>query len=186
MPVGLIVLENSGNRMSGDIPSFPPTLEILGLAYDGWTGNYFSGTARLNRPIRLYINETWITDVVIQDTSVLTTSDYRCNLDLNPPLGNPNIVNLTMCTQNRVYSVELLPVTRRTSEGLTSVTASMLGTFKSMITSQLHTSLTTEINLITTLSLYTTTAVSSTMGPVLFVQLVQKFTVSLETIHEGN
>ena len=99
----------NGNQMSGELPSFPSTLQTLYLGYPGYPGNQFTGTLRLNRPIELFINDNYIADVVIQNSSGFVTG--RCNLDNNPLLGNPNIANLTMCTKNGLYSAALLPVT---------------------------------------------------------------------------
>ena len=110
LPSGLVFLYLHGNQMSGDLPSFPGTLQFLYLGYPEYPGNSFTGTLRLNQPSQLYINDNWITDVVIQDSSAFTF----CDLSNNPLLGNPNIVELTMCTQDGLYSAALLPVTRST------------------------------------------------------------------------
>ena len=108
LPVGLISLSLHGNQMSGDLPLFPSTLQVLYLGYPGTAGNNFTGTLRLFKPSELYINDNWITSVVIQDLSVL----YQCDLSNNPLLGNPNIASLTMCTKNGLYSAALLPMTK--------------------------------------------------------------------------
>ena len=102
LPSGLILLIVHGNQMSGDLPSFPSTLTNLALGYPAYPGNYFTGTLRLNRPIVLLINHNLITDVVIQDSSQIDL--YWCDLSNNPLLGNLNIVGLTMCTKNNIYS----------------------------------------------------------------------------------
>ena len=112
LPDGLLYLYLYGNQMSGDLPSFPNTLTRLVLGYPGYPGNRFTGTLILNQPIQLYINDNWITDVVIRDSSVLATGGYLCDLSNTPLLGNQNIAELTICTKNGLYSAALLPVTR--------------------------------------------------------------------------
>ena len=114
LPTGLTNFYLHGNQMSGDLPSFPDSLQILALGWPGYPGNHFTGSLRLNRPIGLYINDNWITEVVVQDSSELATSGYSCHLSNNPILGNPNIAGLTMCTQKGLYSAALLPVTQST------------------------------------------------------------------------
>ena len=121
LPSGLVQLWLDGNQMSGDLPFFPNTIEYLYLGFPGYPGNHFSGTLRLNRPTHLYINYNWITDVVIQNSSLLTS---WCDFSRNPLLGNPNIANLKMCLKSGLYSASLLPITRillttmvKTSEG---------------------------------------------------------------------
>ena len=109
LPGGLVLLYLHGNQMSGDLPFFPSTLKYLWLGESGNPGNHFTGSLRLNRPIELRINHNWITDVVIQGSNVLATGGYNCDLSNNPLLGNPNIANLTMCTQDGLYSADLLP-----------------------------------------------------------------------------
>ena len=109
-PAGLITLWLDGNKLYGNLPSFPSTLQYIDLGYPGFPGNRFSGTLRLNRPIRLYINDNWITDVVIQDSSQINPS--WCDLSNNPLLGNPSIVGLTTCIKNGIYSASLLPNTK--------------------------------------------------------------------------
>ena len=104
--------------MSGDIPAFPSTLEYLQLGYPGFPGNHFTGSVRLNAPVFLFINENWITDVVIQDKSGLPTNN--CDLSNNPLLGNPNIAWLIVCTKNGLYSAGLLPNTKSTSTVVTA------------------------------------------------------------------
>ena len=108
LPSGLITLILDGNRMSGDLPSFPSNVRKLWLGYPGNPGNHFTGTLLLNQPLRLYINHNLITDVVIQNSSDFTL----CDLSNNPLLGNPTIANLTMCTKNGLYSAALLSATR--------------------------------------------------------------------------
>ena len=114
LPAGLKTLELYNNQLSGDLPQFPSTLENIRLGVSGYPGNCFSGTLNLNRPILLSINYNWITDVVIQDSSVLETGSVLCDLSNNPLLGNPNVARLTNCTKNGLYSADLLPKTHST------------------------------------------------------------------------
>ena len=134
LPSGLVELSVRGNQMSGDLPSFPSTLQYLALGYPGSPQNHFTGSLRLNRPFELYINFNWITDVVVQDSSGLSI----CNLSNNPLLGNPNIVGLTMCTQNGLYSASLLPNTKLTT-ALAKTTTTTFGTFSYGTTSSMGT-----------------------------------------------
>ena len=115
LPSGLINLYLFGNQMSGDLPSFPSAIRFLFLGYPGYPGNRFTGTLRLNRPTGLGINDNWITDVLILDSSVLGTGGFDCFLDNNPLLGNPNIDGLSYCYKNGLYSAGLLLNTRTTS-----------------------------------------------------------------------
>ena len=137
LPSGLRKLDLSGNQMSGDLPSFPPTLQYLFLGWPGNPGNHFTGSLILNQPIQLYINDNWITDVVIQDSSVLGTGGYSCHLDNNPLLGNPNIAGLTKCTQDGLYSAAMLPVTRSTLTAVAKTTQWVSTTTRSTISAVL-------------------------------------------------
>ena len=107
LPNGLVNLYLYSNRLSGDLPIFPPTIRLLRLGYPGKPGNQFSGSLKLNSPVELHINDNWIADIFIQDTRQLSA----CDLSNNPLLGNPNLVNLTMCTKNALYNASLLPNT---------------------------------------------------------------------------
>ena len=121
LPNGLMNLYLHGNQMTGDLPLFPYTLQYLVLGYSGYPGNDFTGSLRLNQPIEFYINDNWITNVVIQDSSQIN----QCDLSNNPLLGNPNISNLIMCTKNGLYSAALLPVTRSTLTTLAKMTTKL-------------------------------------------------------------
>ena len=158
LPSGLHVLDLSGNQMSGDLPPFPSTLQYLYLGYPGDPGNRFTGSLRLNRPIGLYINDNWITDVFIQDSSVLATSGYSCDLSNNPLLGNPNIAVLSVCIKGGLYSAALLPVTR-----ITLITTTIRGMHltSSGITAN------------------ETTTTNNAVGTVQFVQILSAFAVNL-------
>ena len=124
LPSGLITLWLYGNQMSGDLISFPSTIQYLSLGYPGNPGNHFTGTLRINQPIFLLINDNWVTDVVIQDSSQINPS--WCDLSNNPLLGNPNIAGLTTCTKNGLYSAALLPVTRSTTFAKTTTTSAVI------------------------------------------------------------
>ena len=120
LPGGLTRLYVYGNQMSGDLTSFPSTLTRLGLGYPGSPGNHFSGSLRLNRPVYLWINDNWITNVIIQDSSLIIPGS--CDLSNNPLLGNSDINKLTMCTQNGLYNQSLLPITQSTLSKLAKTT----------------------------------------------------------------
>ena len=100
----------NGNILTGDLPLFPSSIQDLWLGTWNNFGNHFSGSLRLSKPINVRIYDNWITDVVIEDSSLLTS----CDLSYNPLLGNPNIAGLTMCTKNGLYSVTKLPKTGAT------------------------------------------------------------------------
>ena len=128
--------------MSGDLPLFPSTLQYLALGYSGYPGNHFTGTLRLNKPIELWISDNLITDVVILDSSLLVLGRFRCYLDNNPLLGNPNIAGLTMCTKNGLYSAELLPVTK----SILTTTAEMMHISSTLTSSMGTVSLVPEVS----------------------------------------
>ena len=172
LPSGLRELYLHGNQMSGNLPSFPSTLQYLGLGYSGYPGNYFTGTLRLNQPIRLYINHNWITDVVIQNSSQINPS--WCDLSNTPLLGNPNIAGLTMCTQDGLYSASLLPVTRSTVSTLTKTTTTSAVTTASVFgTTQLESSEIT--TLATTTVAKTTTKLTTTQSTSVVTTTIEPF-----------
>ena len=192
--VGLVYLWLNGNQMSGDLPSFPSSLKFLQLGYPGVPGNHFSGTLRLNIPIYLFINDNWITDVVIQDSSQLAPS--LCDLSNNPLLGNTNIAGLAICTKNGFYSAGLLPMTMSTLALIG--TATELGTsVGSMVATNALATITTAVvtTVLTTTSIQgihitssgmtvngTSTADlewTSTLGTVQFVSIKNKFAFNL-------
>ena len=110
-PPAIVELHINGLGCTGDSPVFPSTLKILFL---GWgpertSHNKFSGTLVLNQPTFLDISYNLITNLIIADTSVLTSGN--CDLSYNPLLNSPSIVNLTMCTENGLYSPYSLPYT---------------------------------------------------------------------------
>ena len=122
LPVGLTDFRVRGNLMTGDLSIFPPNIQYLYLNSPSVSGNFFSGTLRLNRPIWLYMNDNWITDIIIQDTSQIDPAN--CDISNNPLLGNPNINLLTMCTRNGLYSASLLPKTISSTKVSSVVTTS--------------------------------------------------------------
>ena len=200
LPSGLSELFLYGNQMSSDLPS---TLQRLALGFPGDPGNHFTGTLRLNRPIQLYINDNWITDVVIQDSSVLGTGGWLCDLSNNPLLGNPNIAGLTICSKNGLYSAGLLPVTRSTTLAKTTNvfgTTTLLGSLEmtanfntmtngaTMTDGAITTVWTTNFErtiaqqtLSITMSVTGTQAftLTSSLGTVAFVQILSDFVVNL-------
>ena len=109
LPVSLRSLYLAGNKMMGDVPILPPTLQYLLLGYPGYPGNRFTGSVAISKPIKLFINTNYIADVIVYDGTLLTTGN--CDLSNNPLLGNSNIVSLTMCLKNGLYSAAALPVT---------------------------------------------------------------------------
>ena len=176
LPSGLVLLYLYCNQMSGNLPSFPSTLQYLYLGYSGAPGNHFTGSVRLNFPLDLYINDNWITDVVIQDSSVLATGGSNCDLSNNPLLGNSNIAGLTLCTKNGLYSASLLPNTKlatalaKTTTYTTKmlfksvvITMSVLGTTKLSESSEMTTITLETMDGVTTMTDGTTTMVMTTI-----------------------
>ena len=109
LPNGLTDMRIDGNELSGDLPIFPNSLVFLYLGYPASTGNHFSGTLRLNAPIRIFINDNWITDIILQDRVPLDPS--RCDLSNNPLLGNVYVAQLVECIQTGFYNASMLPNT---------------------------------------------------------------------------
>ena len=148
-PLSLKELYLENNKLSGDLPAFPPNLICLHLAYPGYPdGNRFSWTLRLNTPIEIYINDNWITDVILTDRTQMTSN---CDLSYNPMLGNPNIAVLTMCARNGLYSATLLPFTnvKMSTTRTTNIRISTIETSR-LLTSNILTSLPSTVLVMTT------------------------------------
>ena len=162
LPTGLIDLGITNNFLTGDLPIFPSTLKILYLSFNGET-NHFTGSLRMNQPTILCMSDNWITDVIIQDTSQLIQGSNcfggttNCDLSNNPLLGNSNILGLSMCLKNGLYSPSLLPKTL-TSTKLSTTTTKATTTTTSKFTSKSTTTSTPAVE--TTWK--TTTMVSTT------------------------
>ena len=109
-PPNLEILDiDDGNSFIGDVPQFPDSLTVLWLTAAGLTGNRLTGTIRLKKPTILYVFDTWITDIIILDTTALSI----CVITNNPMLGNPNVNSLnSKCTISDLYNASSLPVTR--------------------------------------------------------------------------
>ena len=172
LPKSLGTLYLHGNRMTGDLPSFPSTIRYFALK----SGNRFSGSLRLSRPLQVWINDNWITDVFINDSSVLTD----CDLSNNPLLGSFNIVNLTMCNKNGLYSASLLPVTKKTQMATSMMTLETITTLETTmetntIVKKTSGKIQTKGTVITTLRLESI----SLVGTVSFVQVSKRLSFSL-------
>ena len=126
LPIGLFHLILHGNLMSGDLPSFQSSIKYLQLGYPGYPGNFFTGTLTLDQPFQLWINDNWIADLEIQDSSQINLS--KCELSNNPLLGNPNIAGLTICTTDGLYSALMLPNTKSRTILATITTADVVWT----------------------------------------------------------
>ena len=99
-PEGLVKIHLDSNYLYGDISNIPSEVKILNLGYPGrQIHSHFTGKLVLNKPTNVLLNDNWITDINILNSSFLTS----CDISNNPLLGNPNIVNLTMCIQNHLY-----------------------------------------------------------------------------------
>ena len=101
--LNLFQLYVQGNMLHGDAPEFPA------MYYLCIRGNQITGSVIFrNQPYQVLIGDNWINDILITDTSELNSG---CEIDNNPLLGNPNIVNLTMCSQTGLYNASSLPIT---------------------------------------------------------------------------
>ena len=154
LPNGLIYLEIDTNNFYGDLPNFPLTLTGLHLGIQGnYPQNHFTGTLRLNKPDDIYIFGNWITDVIIQDSSILGTN---CDLSNNPLLGNPSISSL-QCRKVGLYSASLLPYTISSSLKLTAK-----ATLQTIATSTTSTKTTTMQSTLQSTTIQTTNETTST------------------------
>ena len=102
LPNSLSSLKLYGNRLGGDLPEFSKTMSTIDLGTSQYDTNRFTGTLNLYMPYEVLIYGNWISDVYIQSTSLLVA---RCDLSNNPLLGNPRLVNLTMCTKTGLYTI---------------------------------------------------------------------------------
>ena len=165
-----------GNLLSGYIPVFPSSMYGISLRRNKLIGdisvipkdaihvwlaeNAFWGSLTLNRPNKLLIDDTWITDLIISDPSDL----IECDMSNTPLLGNPHIVNLTMCTSNGLYDANLLPNTLTSRQQSRQQSSAHLTNLQYTSTNLISSSfLTTPIHVLTNLRATTILAVSSSM-----------------------
>ena len=135
LPSTLTSLFLNGNEMFGDVPDLPVTLRELILGTGG-TGNHFTGVVKILNPTTLEIVSNYITDVVVTNSSKLTS----CDLSNNPLLGNSNIIALTMCAKTGLYSANLLPITITTSKKTSKLVTSSARTSVNLFSSSARTS----------------------------------------------
>ena len=155
LPSGLTLLKLEGNSLSGLIPNLPATLQIVRLGLFGQTGNHFSGSLLLNKPSTLYIYDNWITDVIVNNNSSLTA----CDLSNNPLLGNINLIKLTICSKNGLYSPLSLPNTLLALVSSASTTNYISTTLNALVGStSISQTLTTFTSLISTSRISTTSS----------------------------
>ena len=154
LPNGLIYLELDTNNFHGDLPDFPLSLTALALGYVQSPKNRFSGTLRLNKPNYLFIIDNFITDIIIQDISLLTAN---CDISRNPLLGNPRISNLTGCTKVGLYSPDSLPVTISSTAKTTNTISTITSQQYPQLTSRSEVQNTTFTTQITTISPFVNT-----------------------------
>ena len=102
LPTRLQVLNLNFNRMTGDTPIFPNSLLYLNL---GGPNNRFTGTITIFKPVHLDLSGNHISDVIVLNSSMLVV----CDLSNNPFLNYVNVLSLTMCTKNGLYSPTILP-----------------------------------------------------------------------------
>ena len=125
LPSTLGTLRLDGNQMTGGIPIIPVSLQRFYIGYPAKPGNHFTGGFTIQKPIDLYINSNYITDVIVNDNSALLAG--HCDLSNNPLFGNPNIAVLTVCSKIGLYSAALLPITISVS-AVSSTTAKSTST----------------------------------------------------------
>ena len=102
LPSNLGRLYLHSNKLIGDIPNLPKSLVELMLGVRGSAGNNnLNGKIELRTPTRLSLFNIYITDLIIYDTSKLTTA--LCDISNTPLLGNPILANLTRCTKTGLY-----------------------------------------------------------------------------------
>ncbi len=109
-----------GNKLSGSLPTVLPNLIFLYIHYNYFTGqlprmpinilslsisgaletNNLYGEIILNKPISIYIQNMFVTNLVVYNIDDLES----CNISNTPLLGNPNLSNLQVCTKNGLYS----------------------------------------------------------------------------------
>ena len=149
-----------GNALTGDLPSFPNSIQQIYLNYPGAGGNHFTGTLNLYSPLIVYANNNWITDVTIFDIGPITTSG-DCDVSYNPLLNSPNLPSIAQCTQIGLYSSNLLPNTRLSST-LTKSNPVYLSTTVSKSANLLTYSLATLITAVPSIVTATTTTFTPT------------------------
>ena len=102
-PIGILEIDINGNLCTGDVSVFPRTLTRLYLGYNldqQSRLNRFTGSLSLNQPKDINIQRNWVSDVIFQDTSLLT----NCNISNNPLLGNTNVFALSMCDTSNLFA----------------------------------------------------------------------------------
>ena len=102
LPPNLITLSLDQNYLTGDVPPLPSSLQYMWLGSPSRIGNHFTGVVALNRPSYVFINNNWITDIIIQDT---TQMGNNCDLSYNPLQGNPRLAGLPGCRKTNLYSI---------------------------------------------------------------------------------
>ena len=196
LPVGLATMFFDSNNLGGDLPLFPLTLRFVYLGFPGRSRiNRFTGTLRLNNPVWLFMNDNWITDVIIQDSSGLIT---YCDLSNNPLLGNSNIAGLTGCARNGLYSPALLN-SKTTStiifstQVATQVETQAISSLEAPITTNLvvhiDSTMSTSLDLIASVSVVSKNSKqshsnfeSSTVATVQFDQNIPLFVIDFEMV----
>ena len=119
LPPSLVTLYIGDNMLTGDLPTFPASLQHVWLSLDAPTNfNRFSGTLTLTRPVHIIINGNYITDIIVADTTRIISG--FCDISNNPLLGNSRISLLTMCRKNNLYSPSMLPNTKITTKSASS------------------------------------------------------------------
>ena len=149
LPGNMDTLALDYTLVSGHIPYLPMSLITLSL---GSTG--FTGTVRINVAKYIILAGNKITNVVIYDMSLISSSS-ACDLSYNPLLNNPNIANLTKCQRDgltlpfiETTLVSLIPTVMPTL----STTTTLMPTSHSLLDyTAMDTTKATEVTLSTTI-----------------------------------
>eukprot|EP00835_Amoeboradix_gromovi_P005857 NODE_600_length_6246_cov_0.137628.p1 type:complete len:559 gc:universal NODE_600_length_6246_cov_0.137628:3323-4999(+) len=118
---GILEFHAYSNFFTGDVPLFPDTLKAISLGMPGYSGNRFTGTLKLRRPSVVLINNNWITDVIIDDTTLL--SQTTCDLSNNPLLKNDNVASYP-CVKLGLFDANLPSNTVSTSKRIAAIQSS--------------------------------------------------------------
>ena len=164
LPSGLLLMYVYGNSMLGDIPALPTSLQELGIGWPAMYGNHFTGSVVFQKPVRLYLNNNYISNIVVNDSSAIT----GCDLSGTALLGNPNLGNLAACIKTGLYSANSLPntISPKISAGksitnLPHTSVSILVTSNSLWTSSIFSFKTNSNNLFTKMITITSATTSS-------------------------
>ena len=97
---GLYLTNYYNLALTGDLSGLSHWVATLQISTTLSSPFKMTGRLVLYKPQKIAISGQYISDLVVYDTSALTS----CDISFTPLLNNPNIVNLTMCNKNGIYS----------------------------------------------------------------------------------